>query len=157
MAFFEKLGDTLVKAGKDVTEKTKEISGTTKLKMDIRSKEEFLEKQYALIGRKCYEEHKNDDVLPFEECSVIEEALQSIADMKAQLLEIRGAKVCPNCGEEVPEGSAFCANCGTKLEVASAKAAEPEEAVEPEKEVYEGDVINPDGSVQETAAEEPTS
>ncbi len=116
MDIFEKISDTLVTAGKDVTEKAKELSSVAKLKMDIRSKEDFVEKQYALIGKKYYEAHKNDDILDYDECAVIEEALQSIEDMKAQLMDIKGAKKCPQCGVEVAEGSSFCANCGAKLD-----------------------------------------
>lgn len=116
MELFEKIGDTIVSAGKDVTEKAKELSSVAKLKMDIRSREDFVEKQYALIGKKYYEAHKDDDILDYEECSVIEEALQTIADMKTQLMNLKGAKKCPNCGEEVAEGASFCANCGAKLD-----------------------------------------
>lgn len=116
MDFFDKLGETIVTAGKDVTQKAKDISGVAKLRLDIRSKEEFVEKQYAFIGKKYYEAHKDDDVLDFAECSVIEEALQSIETMKAQLLELRGAKKCPNCGAEISDGSSFCASCGAKID-----------------------------------------
>ena len=45
MDVFEKIGDTIVNVGKDVSSKAKELSGVAKLKMDIRSKEEFVEKQ----------------------------------------------------------------------------------------------------------------
>ena len=100
MEIFEKIGDTIVSAGKDVTEKAKELSSVAKLKMDIRTKEDFVEKQYALIGKKYYEAHKDDDILDYEECNVIEEALSAISDMKTQLMNLKGAKKCPNCGAE---------------------------------------------------------
>ena len=92
MEIFEKIGDTIVSAGKDVTEKAKELSSVAKLKMDIRAKEDFVEKQYALIGKKYYEAHKDDDILDYEECNVIEEALSAISDMKTQLMNLKGAK-----------------------------------------------------------------
>lgn len=115
MDIFEKIGDTMVTVGKDVTQKAKDLSGVAKLKIDIKSKEDFVEKQYALIGRKYYEAHKDDDVLDYGEVSVIEEALQSIEEMKAQLLELKGAKKCPQCGAEVSGEACFCANCGAKI------------------------------------------
>lgn len=116
MDLFEKLGETIVTAGKDVSQKAKDISGVAKLKMDIKSKEDFVEKQYALIGKKYYEAHKDDDVLDYGEVSVIEEALQTIEVMKAQLLELKGAKKCPKCGAEVSEEAHFCESCGIKLD-----------------------------------------
>lgn len=116
MDVFGKIGDTIANVGKDVSSKAKELSGVTKLKMDIRSKEEFVEKQYALIGKKYYEAHKDDDILDYGEFSVIEEALQSIKDMKKQLMELKGVKRCDKCGAEVPEGTNFCGKCGAKID-----------------------------------------
>ena len=42
MEFFDKLSETIVSAGKDVGQKAKDVSGIAKLKMDIRSKEDFV-------------------------------------------------------------------------------------------------------------------
>ena len=36
--------------------------------------------------------------------------------MKTQLMNLKGAKKCPNCGAEVGEDASFCASCGTKLD-----------------------------------------
>ena len=108
--------DNLSNSSADVVDKAKELSSVAKLKMDIRAKEDFVEKQYALIGKKYYEAHKDDDILDYEECNVIEEALSAISDMKTQLMNLKGAKKCPNCGAEVAEDASFCASCGTKLD-----------------------------------------
>ena len=59
---------------------------------------------------------KEVDSLDYEECNVIEEALSAISDMKTQLMNLKGAKKCPNCGAEVAEDASFCASCGTKLD-----------------------------------------
>ena len=126
MEIFEKIGDTIVSAGKDVTEKAKELSSVAKLKMDIRAKEDFVEKQYALIGKKYYEAHKDDDILDYEECNVIEEALSAISDMKTQLMNLKGAKKCPNCGAEIELDRAVieedrnvlvCPNCKEEIKI----------------------------------------
>ena len=45
MEFFDKLSETIVSACKDVGQKAKDVYGIAKLKMDIRSKEDFVEKQ----------------------------------------------------------------------------------------------------------------
>lgn len=49
MDFFDRMGEKLVTAGKDVTQKAKDLSGTAKLNFDIKAKEDFIEKQYAQI------------------------------------------------------------------------------------------------------------
>ena len=61
MEFFDKLSETIVSAGKDVGQKAKDVSGIAKLKMDIRSKEDFVEKQYAELGKAYYEKHKDEE------------------------------------------------------------------------------------------------
>ena len=35
--------------------------------------------------------------------------------MKAEVLRIQGAAICPNCGLKMPEGAAFCSSCGAKM------------------------------------------
>ena len=47
MSFFDEMKESLVSAGKDVSQKAKEVSGVAKLKLDVKSKEDYVEKQYA--------------------------------------------------------------------------------------------------------------
>ena len=67
MEFFDKLSETIVSAGKDVGQKAKDVSEIAKLKMDIRSKEDFVEKQYAELGKAYYEKHKDEENAETEE------------------------------------------------------------------------------------------
>ena len=46
MEFFDKLSESLVSAGKDVSQKAKDVSEIAKLKLDIKSKEDYVQKQY---------------------------------------------------------------------------------------------------------------
>ena len=108
MEFFDKLGETLMTAGRDVSQKAKELSGAAKLNLDIKAKEDFVQKQYAEIGRQYYEAHKDDASTEFEQFASIREALESIEQMKKDLLELKGAKACPQCGAKMSEDAAFC-------------------------------------------------
>ncbi len=116
MAFFDKLSETLVNASRDVSQKAKDLSGTAKLTLDIRSKEDQVQKLYAEIGRQYVEEHKEDDPAAYEEIAQIKELLTEIGNMKKDLLDLKGAKVCPRCGEEVKAADAYCKSCGAKIE-----------------------------------------
>jgi len=117
MDFFDKIGETLVSAGKDVKEKAKDVSEVAKLKIDIRSKEEFVEKQYAALGKSYYEKHKEDsECEEAEQFFLIGEALEEIGRMKAEVLKIQGAAECPKCGAKMPDAATFCSSCGTKLD-----------------------------------------
>ncbi len=130
MEFFDKLGETLMTAGRDVSQKAKELSGAAKLNLDIKAKEDFVQKQYTEIGRQYYEAHKDDDSTEFEQFASIREALESIEQMRKDLLELKGAKACPQCGAKMSEDAAFCSECGASL----TPAEEPEV---PDEEKYE--------------------
>lgn len=117
MDFFDKLGETIVSAGKDVSQKAKDVSEIAKLKLDIKSKEDFVDDQYLALGKAYYESHKDEEGCEqAEQLFLIREALQEIERMKSEVLRIRGAAECPSCGNKMPEGAAFCSNCGAKLD-----------------------------------------
>ena len=116
MDLFNKIGETLASAGKDVSQKAKDLSGTAKLSFDIKSKEDYVQKMYAEIGRQYYEDHKDDVENLYEEMPLIKEALDVIEDMKKELQSLKGGRVCPRCGEKVGENDAYCRSCGEKLE-----------------------------------------
>ena len=116
MAFFDKLSETIANASKDVSQKAKDLSGTAKLTMDIHTKEDQVQKMYAQIGKLYFETHKDDEPAEYEQMSQIKEALAVIEDMKKELLELKGAKVCPRCGQEVKADDVYCKSCGVKLE-----------------------------------------
>ena len=115
MSFFDEMKESLVSAGKDVSQKAKEVSEIARLKLDIKSKEDYVEKQYAILGRMYYEQHKDEEAAEEEQFKVIKEALEDIEHMKAEVLNLQGAAECPNCGERMPQGAAFCSKCGTIL------------------------------------------
>lgn len=116
MAFFDKLSETLVNASKDVSQKAKDLSGTAKLTLDIHTKEDQVQKMYAQIGKRYFEEHKDDEQTAYEEMAQIKEMLAVIEDMKKELMELKGVKVCPRCGQEVKAEDVYCKSCGAKIE-----------------------------------------
>ena len=111
MAFFDKLGETIVNVGKDATQKAKDLSGVAKLNLDIKAKEDYVQRQYTELGRIYYEEHKTEsEVDGAEHFELIKEALEEI-------MELRGTKTCPKCGAELADGAEFCSACGEKVSV----------------------------------------
>ncbi len=118
MAFdfdLNKVKESLVSAGKEVEGMAKEASTVAKLKIDIHNKEVFLEKQYALLGKAFYEAHKDEDVEEKVYFTSINEAMEELARLNADLLVAQGAVECPSCGSKQPEEKAFCADCGAAL------------------------------------------
>ena len=137
MAFMERMGDTLLSMGKDVSQKAKDMSGIAKLKLNIRSKEDFVKEQYMEIGKAYYERHRGEDVLEKAQFEQIDEALEAIAQMELQILELKKARRCPNCGMEASETAEFCSNCGAKLGVVvgESKAEDVTENDQPKEDV----------------------
>ena len=135
MAIFEKIGDTLVNVGRDVTQKAKDVSGIAKLRIDIRAKEDFIKEQYLELGKAYYEEHKGDAVKEQPQFDRIDEALEAIEEMEQQILALKKARVCPECGAEVSDEAGYCSTCGAKLSVVEEEA--PCEAAEEAEEVAE--------------------
>ena len=99
MAFFDSMKETLTTAGRDVSQKAKEVSGVAKLKLDIKSKEDALNKEYIALGKRYYDMQKEGE----------------IADLKDEVVRMQGGACCPHCGAVIPEGAAFCSKCGAKM------------------------------------------
>lgn len=127
MDFFSKLGDTLSATGKDVSRKAKDLTGLAKLNMDVRTKEEYVLKQYTEIGKQYYEQHKDEAEPAFGEIALIKETMEEIEALKGEIAQLKGLKKCPACGAVMELDAVFCNQCGAKYE-------------EPEKEVYTGEV-----------------
>lgn len=118
MPNWEDIKGSLFAAGRDVSQKAKEVSEVAKLKMDIHTKEDFVEKEFAILGRAYYEANKdNADEKDAEQFRVIAEAIEEIERMTQQVLDIQGVVQCPNCGKKVPADNSYCSDCGAKLEV----------------------------------------
>lgn len=116
MGFFDELTESLTTAGRDVSQKAKEVSEIAKLKLDIKSKEDYVQKQYAALGAAYFEKHKDEEgIEEAEQFFLIKEALSEIERMRAEVLKLQGAAECPKCGVKMPEGATFCSNCGAKM------------------------------------------
>lgn len=116
MAFFDKIGESLTSAGKEVTQKAREVSEITKLKLDIKAKEDYVQGQYALLGMDYYAKHKDEENCDeAEQFFLIREALAEIDRMEAEVLHLKGAVECQNCGAQMPVGASYCSSCGAKI------------------------------------------
>lgn len=139
MAFMERMGDTLLNMGKDVSQKAKDMSGIAKLKLSIRAKEDFVKEQYMEIGKAYYERNKGEEVPEQVQFAQIEEALEDIAQMERQILELKGARKCPGCGAEAADTAEYCSVCGTKLSVVVEDEPEEEKDKELDLEIEKTD------------------
>ena len=112
MDFFDKLSDTLMSAGREVSDRARDMSDSTRLMYDIRKKKQELDDLYRDLGREYYETHSDSDD---KDIATIRDALAEIADMEERYAHIRGGRRCPKCGSVVPLDSTYCNKCGAKL------------------------------------------
>lgn len=116
MSIFDEMKDSLFSAGKEVSQKAKDVSEVAKLKLDIKAKEDFVNKHYQELGKAFYEAHRGDENSEHaEEFTAIREALEEMERMKEEILKIQGATECLSCGAKMPEGATFCSKCGAKM------------------------------------------
>lgn len=109
---FDKLGEALRNGGKTVGEKISGAVDIAKLNFEIKKNENLLQQKFIELGKKYYEEHKEDQP---EEFTVIDAAKRQIASLKNQISELKGEKVCKNCGTINTQDSDFCKKCGTSF------------------------------------------
>lgn len=113
---FNKIKDDIISVGKEVSNTAKDATDLAKTKLDIRAKEDFLEKQYALLGKLYFEEHMDDeDLADNENFKTIREARAQLEELNGKVLDKKGAVVCENCGEKQSASSNYCNNCGASL------------------------------------------
>lgn len=131
---FKKIGDTITETGKSVGEKTKQVSSVAKLNAKIISSEHSVSDNYTILGKYYYDTYKDnpaEDVA--ETVNSITASLETIADMKSQILAIKGMVKCQDCGAECPFEDTYCGKCGAKLE----KPEPPVEEEAPAEDVVE--------------------
>ena len=134
MELFDKLGDTIASVSKDATQKAKDISELARIRMEIRSKQDYLNKLFLEIGRIYYDAHKDDEEKEFkEEMLLVKDAQEVLEELRQQLGQIKGMVKCTECGNDMPMEADYCSKCGAKL-VKPKKEEEAEDIFEQEDE-----------------------
>ncbi|MCM1022955.1 MAG: hypothetical protein NC395_02710 [Prevotella sp.] len=151
---FKKIGDTLTDAGKTVGEKTKQAGTVAKLNAKIISSERSISESYTILGKYYYDTYKNNpDEEIAETVNAVTAAIETIDELKGELLAIKGLVKCQKCGGECPFEDTFCGKCGAELEKPEppAPAEEPAETEEAAEEDIPNIVVaeTPDADASE--------
>lgn len=118
--------DFINKVGSTIARKAKEAAGISSLNSQIGAQEDIINKLCLEIGKTVYEKRQlfPDSVLS-EKYTAVSNAYAEIAHLKSEIIAVKGAKQCPNCGIEVAMSSSFCPSCGSAV-----PTPEPEPDVE---------------------------
>ena len=116
MSFLEELGRKASETCKNTAEKTNRLTKEMKIKSMINDDKNKIEKLYAEIGKKVFDnlsileenyKHSIDD-----ECEKIKALAKEIKDMNVELLALKNMKVCSNCYSEINLSAKYCPSCG---------------------------------------------
>ncbi|MCM1539096.1 MAG: zinc ribbon domain-containing protein [bacterium] len=147
MAFFEQLGKTLNEASDNLKRKTQNFSEVNSLEKQVNANQSAVQNLYVEIGRAYYEAHKGDMQGDYvEQCRMITDMLNQIAQLQDQIRIKKGIQLCPNCGAQLALGSMFCAGCGAQ--VAQPAPQQPAGSVAPQAPVQPMNNAAPQAPVQ---------
>jgi len=138
MSFWNNLKNSINGAADYTVKKTGEITGTTKIRMDIRAKNTALAKCYENIGRAYYrrekglgENHEETIAAAITEADTLKE---EIAALRQEMAKLQGCVICPACSAQISDQSIFCPLCGVKLPEKPVKEEPAETEAEAEAE-----------------------
>ena len=121
MGFLDDLTKTIAKSGAAVAEKAKDVSEIASATATMEKEKLALEKLYNELGKKMYENYKEDLIAKVPELvEKIDASVNKIADAKININEKKGNRTCPSCGKELVKNSSFCPSCGRKVTRANA-------------------------------------
>lgn len=113
MGLLDDLSDSIANTTRDLGKMAQNAGDMTKLQYDKKVKESELIKLYEKLGKKYYEEHKDEDSQEIKEITAVTLRIKEISD---DIMALKGGKACPKCGALVKSGSMYCSACGEKIE-----------------------------------------
>lgn len=121
--------DDVISTGKNAVsaagKKTDEVVRFSKLKMKESSLNSDIKNKYEKLGELIYQMAKSGDKdnAEFDKyVAELDECYSGLAEIAAQLDELRSEVTCPKCGAKTKKDNAFCPKCGTKLPEKPAEA-----------------------------------
>lgn len=135
MGFFDDLSKKVSDTKKSFVATTEKIEKESKLKREISSNKQSIEKTYSEIGEKVYNSKGNlQEISEFieEKTNYIDSLLKENEEKNKEILKLNNKKICPNCSTEISLDMGFCPGCGKEQEK---PVAEPEVEVIPEGKV----------------------
>ncbi len=131
--------------------KTGDAVSIQKMKLDISDIQEKCEKDYAALGKLCYEKLKAAEDLTEQEVTLmdaIEEKLKKISDLRVEIATVQNKRYCPQCNTLLDAESNFCSHCGKDMNPACPEVQQAMEEAQEELEAFHND-----GAVEEPAEE----
>lgn len=111
-------GVTAAKAADAAGKTAVNMLNATKLNLQILDLNTEIEILYKEIGKMVYSVHvgnEGDQNALQIKFQLIDEKLEKISELQAQLNAQRADVFCPNCGQQCKRNDTFCSHCGAQL------------------------------------------
>ena len=142
--FFNDLSERLTKTAQGLSKSVGDIYDTQKKRSKISGEERMAEKLMTDIGRIVYSRYEEKEDLDSELlslCVEIRQHMDNIEELKEDVANKKGQKICPACKKSVDKEASFCPYCGTAV-------PDPEPA---EEEIFEEEEETAEEAVEEAA------
>ena len=127
MSFINKISEKLSSGATAVSNSTKRMSEIAKLNSKINKNLSDVNNRYTEIGRivklELMDKIMHEDVKRL--ANEIDVLLTEINESREKISNLKGVKVCIECGAQVSRDVAFCPNCGAKQPAAENEISEP--------------------------------
>ncbi len=114
--------DKTVQKAKEVfntaCQKTGEVVNIQKLKIELATLQNRLNKAYASLGEIVYKKIKDSDLEDMAEKVAVVEIkglFQEVKNLREEIDNLQGKQTCNNCGARVDKDASFCKICGVSL------------------------------------------
>jgi rRNA maturation endonuclease Nob1 len=130
-----------------ISNKAHDTLDVAKLQSAINKAKQDIDENYKELGKIYYENFAlEENELFTEQIARIKENNAKVISLQEQIHQLKGTRVCDDCGKELKQDMSFCPYCGNKMKeepVEEVHAEEVEEASEPitrETEVVEDEI-----------------
>lgn len=133
--FLNGIGETLAKKAKELSGQAEGFYDRQKMRGQILLEKRDIDKIRQEIGDVIYRSYKSGAELDEELkalCEEIDLHQERINNMKTDIADNKGQKICPNCETSIDKDASFCPNCGAPV-----PAEEKEEAEELTEKIRE--------------------
>lgn len=138
---FDDVRENAMAAAAAVSKQASRIYDASRYRISAEGIKRNIAKKLIELGKLTYKAATHEVDLSEDIANTVAEITElkhNLALVNAQIASIRNQKICPDCGNTVPQYSVFCNVCGSKFETEQ-PAAEEEAPAETETPVEEGE------------------
>ena len=105
---FDEIKESIMSAGKYVSQNASIATSKANLKINLKTKTDLLEKEYAKLGREYFSKMTKKEKANYANITALEEEVKKL---NAELDTLNDARVCQKCGAKLSKDIKECPNC----------------------------------------------